>query len=270
MYIEDFDGHKFERQFHVGKLIGKGGEAEIFEGTVKDTGLEVVLRFVKTEQAELGDFEFDNDKLVPMEYALMQKCQNIDGVVKLLMCFETKSHYIYVLQKISDVMDIFDFTEKYEFGEETAKTIIKQLVKILIQLQNIEVRHADLHSQNLLIDDFQNLYLIDFGLAEKASDTYKTIFSGTELYILPEFLRHGKYLQSKAETYHIGIILHLLLFYEEPFQNRTEIFKGKLKEFPEVKISESAKSLLESLLHIEPKYRPTLEGILSSKWLQEQ
>ena len=119
-----------------------------------------------------------------------------------------------------------------------------------------------------------NIKLIDFGTATNyTSDILLTSKVGTPYYIAPEVI--NKQYNEKCDIWSCGVILHIFLIGKPPFDgNSTEevfkkIQKGSFDKSSKEwnKISNSAKSLIISMLDLDYNKRPSAKECLESKWI---
>lgn len=113
---------------------------------------------------------------------------------------------------------------------------------------------------NLFLNDKMEVKIGDFGLATKLEfdgDRKRTI-CGTPNYIAPEILEGKSGHSYEVDTWSLGVIIYTLLVGKPPFETqdvKTTYQKIKKNEysFPEhVKISKQAKSLVQSILQLDP------------------
>jgi len=95
---------------------------------------------------------------------------------------------------------------------------IEQVADALTTAHNQGVTHRDLKPGNFLLDEFDRLYVADFGIAhlEGSTLTQAGEFLGTRGYAAPEVQRGGT-IDRRADIYSLGIILFELLVGDTPF-----------------------------------------------------
>lgn len=110
--------------------------------------------------------------------------------------------------------------------------ITTQLLAGLGAIHAVGLVHADLKSDNLLLDAHDRLTIIDFGLAREATCTdERHLISGTPEYMAPELIR-GEGITPRADLYAVGVILYELLTGTTPFAGGTaaQIFERHLHD----------------------------------------
>jgi len=149
-----------------------------------------------------------------------------------------------------------------------------QMVKFAIDaaqgmnyLHTVKILHRDLKSLNLLVDEFWNVKVADFGTSRQAANTM-TQCAGTALWMAPEVVRGSMY-TSKADVYSFGIIMWELLTCETPFgdtSNPYEIMRdveaGARPMIPPNDAPAEYVKLMQNCWNGKPQKRPDFDAIL--------
>lgn len=104
-----------------------------------------------------------------------------------------------------------------------AVTIVRQISEALTYAQSKGVTHRDLKPANVLLDDADNTYLADFGLAQLAEDSMQitgNAYIGTPAYSSPEQCKGDK-TSHVTDVYSLGVILFEMLCGQVPFTGST-------------------------------------------------
>ena len=133
-------------------------------------------------------------------------------------------------------MDLIDgktlekFIEKKpKIGTTILKDITKRLLEITSHIHSRGVVHRDIKPNNILIDDKNKLYLVDFNLAkyvEEDPDNPKTTKfkigymspKWSYLYAAPELHVLDSKFNESTDLYSIGVVLYILVFGLENYQ----------------------------------------------------
>lgn len=151
-------------------------------------------------------------------------------------------------------------------GPRNAVKIFKQLVLAVEYCHKKNICHRDIKLENIIIDEFLFLKLIDFGFAAVISKTkLQNFFCGTPSYMPPEIVQKRDYIGFNADIWCLGILLYTLLCGAFPFRGQSEkelyakICKG---EFPMPEyLTDCDKSLLTWCLQVKPEKRPTCQEV---------
>ncbi|HEY6577542.1 MAG TPA: serine/threonine-protein kinase, partial [Mycobacterium sp.] len=196
------------------RLIGKGGMGEVYEAedTVKDRIVALKLLpesashdpvFRKRLQREAHSAgRLQEPHVVPIhDYG------EIDGV-------------LYVDMRMINGSDLRKILKN--FGPMTparAVAIVRQIASALDAAHEGGVMHRDVKPENILINRDDFAYLVDFGIANAASDEKLTELGtavGTYAYMAPERFTSGV-VTYRADIYALACVLHECLTGSQPY-----------------------------------------------------
>ena len=252
------DQIRFSRQYEVSDLLTKSANGVIYNGFCLQTGNPVVIkqipRDVISTYVQLGH------RLCPSEIAFhFEAAQVSDHVVQPLAWFERRSSFVLVMQKFENAMDLFEFSRIYgAIPEEPAREIFRQLARAAADFDRAGLCHRDLKDENVLINPATlEVKIIDFGCATEKRHLYAKM-AGTPEYFPPEWYSHRQYSADGLTVYSLGAILYILL------TGTWEFSAGSHKRdfLAERSLSQSARSLLDSLLCPFPSKRISISNIL--------
>ena len=170
--------------------------------------------------------------------------------------------------------ELFDYIVKKERLEEAeACRYFHQLLSGLDAVHSRGVAHRDLKPENLLLDSMCNIKIVDFGLSNtyKPGDFLKTA-CGSPSYAAPEMINGFSYDPKSADLWSAGVILYAMLVGRLPFEdsNTSQLYRKITSGQYHIPshVSDPARSLIKSLLQVEPSRRITIDGVRSSRWYQ--
>lgn len=146
-----------ESLFNSENLIASGGLGNVYKIVIKGEKFAVKL----TQTLEEAEFE---------------TLQAVNGQPYFIKCFAhgeglgilKQSYFIYMFEYVGQTLTsiIYDLSAKQQ------KYVFQQLLAGINHLHSIGIVHGDIKSSNVLVDDEDNIFFIDFGLSHKlnASD----------------------------------------------------------------------------------------------------
>ena len=259
------------RTYLKGRFLGKGGFAKCYELTCKDNNRIFAAKMLPKKNITS---ERQREKLIT-EIKIHKLCHH-QNVVSFEHNFEDNDN-VYILLELCQNQTLNELQlRRKTLTEIEVQCYIIQLVKALQYLHSHRIIHRDLKLGNLFLNDKMELKVGDFGLATKLDydEEKKKTICGTPNYIAPEVINNTGH-SYEVDVWAIGIIIYTLLIGKPPFETKTvQITYTKIKkaeyEFPEdCQISKVAKNLIQKILVIEPKNRPTLNEILSDDFFNQ-
>ncbi|WP_293090244.1 serine/threonine-protein kinase [Okeania sp. SIO3B5] len=163
------------------------------------------FQFAKSNSSWSGFKAYEN------ELKIMQLL-NHKGIPRYLNSFPTARGFCLV----QEYKPGKSLAELRSFDHEEIKQIIISILDILryLQNQNSPIIHRDIKPENILIDNKNNVYLIDFGLAQtigvEAKNKTESVAAGTFGFMAPEQI-YNRRLSNATDLYGLGATLICLL-----------------------------------------------------------
>jgi len=159
--------------------------------------------------------------------------------------------------------------KEVEFDDHLRYIMAISIARCVDYLHSCNLIHRDLKSLNLLVNQYFEIKICDFGLS-RVVDKHAPMTGnvGTVCWIAPEIFSNKKLYSEKADVYSYGMILWELITREMPFDD-TETFtipvlvtKGKRPKIPKTTPKEWSK-LVKKCWDQKPEKRPTFPQILT-------
>ena len=251
---------KYER----GKFLGKGGFAKCYEMKRVDTGKIFAAKVFDKKGLSNGR---SRKKLIN-EIKLHKKLHHLN-IVNFEHFFEDKEN-VYILLELCSNQTLNEMVKRRKrLKEIEVQCYSLQIIRALKYIHNHRIIHRDLKLGNLFLTSKLELKLGDFGLAAKLEydgQKRKTV-CGTPNYIAPEILEKKNGHSYEVDIWSLGVVIYTMLYGRPPFETAdVKLTYKRIKmnsyKFPEnIKVHESAKKLIESILVLDPAKRPSLDEI---------
>ena len=252
---------KYER----GKFLGKGGFAKCYELKRVDNGRIFAAKIFDKQGLSNGR----SKKKLINEIKIHKKLNNAN-IVGFEKFFEDKDN-VYILLELCSNQTLKELVKRRKrLNELEVQCYTLQIIRALRYLHNHRIIHRDLKLGNLFLTSKLELKLGDFGLAAKLEydgQRRKTV-CGTPNYVAPEILEKKNGHSYEVDIWSLGVVIYTMLFGVPPFDaNDEKVIYKKIKtnsyKFPEnIKVENSAKKLISSLLNLDPSKRPSLDVII--------
>jgi serine/threonine protein kinase len=206
-------------QYQILESIGSGGTAQIYRAYQPSVRREVVVKVLSPS--------FQDDPGFTKRFA-----QEVDVIAHLqhphiipVYDFGEQDGDVYIVMAYMRGGTLADRIDRSQGGlpdEETVR-LFDLMAEGLDYAHSRGIVHRDLKPNNILMDEGNNPYLADFGLAkftEGKIEMTNTMMTGTAAYMAPEIARTGKSTK-RADIYALGIILFEMLTGKLPYQGKT-------------------------------------------------
>jgi len=261
----------FQAEIRIGPFklldkIGNGKFATVSLGVHEDTKEKVAIKQIKKS-------ELNTDNLLTKEISI-QKILFHPYLTKMY-CVIEKEDSIFIVTEYCAKGDLLNFMiENRVFEEEEACKIFQQVLSSLEYLHNNNISHRDIKPENILLNEYGDAKLSDFGLStkfEKGKLLEKAC--GSPLYAAPEMLTGKKYDGTKIDIWSLGISLYAMVCGELPFDDEDNNMKNIVYKIKNGKytlpdnLSPLCKDLIKRILEANPDKRITLEEIKNHQWV---
>jgi serine/threonine protein kinase len=212
-----------------------------------------------------------NRERLAQEISILTK-MNHPFIAKLLFVSDEEDH-VELGQELAPHGNFTEFlAQTGELPEDQIRYYFMQLVSVLEYLHNErKVAHRDLKLENILLDYYDNIKVIDFGLShefENANDLFTTP-CGSCPYISPELIVTGRQ-GVPADIWSLGMILYACATARLPFRNDNfqmlyrQILSAEI--YYPMNLSDELTDLLKKMLCRDPHRRITIEEIKQHPW----
>lgn len=258
------------QKYEFGKMLGQGNFAKVYHGRDVNSGQSIAIKVIDKEKV-LKVGLIDQTK---REISVMKMVKH-PNVIELFEVMATKSK-IYFAMEYAKGGELFEKVAKGRLKEDVARKYFQQLILAVDFCHSRGVYHRDLKPENLLLDEFGNLKVTDFGLSAHDSCTrLDGLFHttcGTPAYVAPEVISRKGYDGGKSDIWSCGVILFVLLTGHLPFNDSNIMQMYRKISKADYKcpnwVPPEARRLLKRILDPNPVSRISMKKIMENSWFK--
>lgn len=242
--------------------MGSGFCGDVKIATHRLLGVKVAL---KTLRKAL--YEESGQTYPPREIALMQNlrhpsCAHLWHTI-------VKENAIYLVTELVEGGELLDYISQHDsLPESEARRLLRQLVDALRYLHSQNIVHRDLKLENILLDAYGNIKIIDYGLGNFYDPTGQHLlntFCGSPDYAAPEMWKAAPYTGPEVDVWSLGVILYVLVTGFVPFGSSALIVQLQYRWPSSTKPSPELQDLVDRIFKARED-RITLEAIAQHPW----
>lgn len=251
---------EFKHQYRLCQVIGKGHYSTVLQATDL-SGNPLAVKVVKVQNPKPEEME-----RLHREVQILSQV-NHKGIVKYLGCYQ-KGRKVYIGMELCAEGSLRERLRKGVISEEEGKKVAIQLLEALQYIHSLGIIHRDVKAENVLIDDYGNAKLADFGFARDLKASNMSLV-GSPFYLCPE-LSSGLY-NEKCDIWSLGVLLYFSLTGKYPYQGKTaaEVYYATIHR--EITnwgdVSSYGVDFLSLCLQQKASERPTASDLLLHPWL---
>ncbi|MCS6872055.1 MAG: protein kinase, partial [Anaerolineae bacterium] len=206
-------------QYEIIAKLGAGGMATVYRARQASVERDVAIKVIRVDLMEDENFvaRFRN------EARLIASLQHLH--ILKIFDYGNQGDILYI------VMELLEGGSLSRLLRKSGGLPLAQVARMLDQISSAldyahgrGIIHRDLKPDNVLLDQQQNAFLTDFGIAKMLGDTSSRtrtgMVMGTPAYMAPE-LWQGQPADARTDIYALGIMLYEMLTGTSPFRAET-------------------------------------------------
>lgn len=245
-------------------VAGTGSYSVVYKAIHTPTGKNVAIKVIEKENLNVAVFNRELSILKQLDFPLCNKfIEHIE---------DEQCHYLVLEHVNGKSIHTMLARSKHPFSERTARKYFCQLIACIQYLQvELNFAHRDIKLENIMVDEFGNIRLIDFGFANmyKSESGVLSTACGSPYFSPPEMMRNMPY-TTTADVWSAGVCLYYMVTGKPPFKD-TNIRKVAEKIISEDPIfpndmSSELQDLLSKMLAKDPFERLTIQRVREHPW----
>jgi serine/threonine-protein kinase len=217
-------------RYDVGQVIGRGGMAEVYEGTDRRLNRRVAIKVLRPDLARDPMFQ----------ERFRREAQSAAGLnhPNIVAIYDTGEDLIgegtsqvsvpYIVMEFVDGVTLRQMLNNGpRILPERALEVIAGVLAALDYAHRHGIVHRDIKPANIMINTHGDAKVMDFGIARAMSDAATSVTAtsavmGTAQYLSPEQAR-GELVDARSDIYSSGVVLYELLTGTPPFNGESPV-----------------------------------------------
>lgn len=217
-------------RYTLGSLIGRGGMADVYEGTDEILGRKVAIKLLKADLAADPNYESkfreEAQASARMAHPTIVRVYDTGEEVSVdANGTERRTPYI-VMEYVRGTL-LRDLLHQRRIAIPEAIGYAEGILTALEFSHRAGIIHRDIKAANVMITDTGLVKVMDFGIARAVSEGSATQahtagIVGTAQYLSPEQAR-GESVDARTDLYSTGVVLYEMLAGRPPFTGETAV-----------------------------------------------
>jgi eukaryotic-like serine/threonine-protein kinase len=205
-------------KYAITRKIGEGGMASVYEGIHEKLGTKVAFKVLSPLLARDPQLRqrFENE-------ANFMASLNHPNITRVLDIEEQDETLIIVMELIEGEGLDDRVKRTGPLSNTEVKVIFTQVLNAFEYAHSKGIVHRDIKPANIFIDKYNQVKILDFGIAKifglGNEMTQTGTQMGTPVYMSPEQVRGEKSIDHRSDIYSLGITLYFLLSGKAPYES---------------------------------------------------
>lgn len=252
----------------LGETLGKGTFGKVKLGEHQYIKHKVAVKILNRKKLKSKDA--DGATKIRREILNMKLFRH-PHIIKLYQVISTPTDIFMIMEYVAGG-ELFEYiVKKGKLQEHEARRFFQQIISGLDYCHRHMIVHRDLKPENLLLDQYKNIKIADFGLSNMMTDgDFMHTACGSPNYAAPEIISGKLYAGPEVDIWSSGVVLYALLCGSLPFdddntQNLYRKIKSGIFAVPDY-LNKSAIQIIVHMLQVDPMKRATITEIREYPW----
>ena len=252
--------------------IGQGMSGKVYKAKHKKEN-----RFYAIKKLNFNEINEKERIAIQDEVNLLKQLKH-PNIVTYKDSFFDKENCLNIVMVFCEMGDMYTKIRKQKgeyFPEETILLWIAQLCLALSYVHDKQILHRDIKTQNIFIQNEHTIRIGDFGIAKGYNQNQDLGGSliGTPLYMAPEVYNSSKKYSFRSDIWSLGCCIFEMCNLKNAFEAKSwnavfvKVNKGQRAQLNS-RYSIDMKNLVDSMLSVNGKNRPTIASILEKPFMK--
>lgn len=204
------------KNYEFKECVGAGGFGQVYRAYQPSVGREVAVKVILPQHANQPDFI----RRFEVEAQIIARLEH-PHVVPLYDYWRDPEGAFLVMRWLKG--SLREGIQRGPWSVEAASRLLDEIAGALAVAHREGVIHRDIKPDNILLDEDENAYLADFGIAKDLNvggSTEEGAIVGSLAYITPEQITGGP-ITPRSDIYSLGLVMYEILVSERPFKSAT-------------------------------------------------
>lgn len=206
--------------YRIIEQVGMGGMATVFKAFDTNTDRYVALKILPEHLSTNAGFRTRFHR----EAKAIAKLEHLH--ILPVFTYGEEGNIAYLVMRYMQAGTLSELIAKGPLPLHEIDRLLSQMASAIDYAHDQGILHRDVKPKNILLDEYGNTYLTDFGIAkivETTTDLTGNSILGTPMYMSPEQCLGDKNLTPATDIYSLGIVLFEMLTGRPPFDAETPI-----------------------------------------------
>ena len=252
--------------------IGQGMSGKVYKARHKEEN-----RFYAIKKLNFNEINEKERIAIQDEVNLLKQLKH-PNIVTYKDSFFDSDNCLNIVMVFCELGDMYTKIHKQKgeyFPEEQILLWLAQLCLALSYIHDKQILHRDIKTQNIFIQNEHTIRIGDFGIAKGYNQNQDLGGSliGTPLYMAPEVYNSSKKYSFRSDIWSLGCCIFEMCNLKNAFEAKSwnavfvKVNKGQRAPLNN-KYSIDMKNLVDSMLSINGKNRPTIASILEKPFMK--